>query len=167
MKEFKDLTFGDLSIAACKAEMHAADKIGVEWRFHYRQWVEWWIAQLNAIGAGAQRGRLAHQYVMARHRDQGAYEPFNVSAVHPASDGGIAALQARQDAAAKATATRAANGVARGFNLKQRGYGHPRSKPVTTPAGTFGSLALAAEHHGITRQGAQHRVRRGTWMLAQ
>jgi hypothetical protein len=48
-----------------------------------------------------------------------------------------------------------------GWLKGQRGDAHPKSTPVITPAGRFGSIALAAEHYGITRAGASHRVRKG------
>ena len=42
----------------------------------------------------------------------------------------------------------------------KRGDDHPKSRAVITPAGRFGSIALAAKHYGITRQAAFTRVRR-------
>lgn len=32
----------------------------------------------------------------------------------------------------------------------KRGRVHPKSKPIITPAGRFESLALAADHYGVT-----------------
>jgi hypothetical protein len=42
----------------------------------------------------------------------------------------------------------------------KRGDGHPKSQAVITPAGRFGSIALAAEHYGLTRAGGLNRVRK-------
>jgi hypothetical protein len=55
--------------------------------------------------------------------------------------------------------TREKAGKPMGFNLKVRGDGHPRSRPVITPKGRFGSMALAAEAFGVSRQAAFQWVR--------
>ena len=41
-----------------------------------------------------------------------------------------------------------------------RGDGHPKARAVITPAGRFGSAALAAEHYDTTRAGAKYRADR-------
>ena len=41
------------------------------------------------------------------------------------------------------------------------GEKHPRAKTIVTPAGKFGSAALAGKHYGITRQAAAHCARQG------
>jgi hypothetical protein len=46
-------------------------------------------------------------------------------------------------------------------HLTQRGDDHPRSRAVITPAGRFGSAALAAKHYGVTRQHAARLAREG------
>ena len=65
-------------------------------------------------------------------------------------------------AAEKCTATRIATGNPRGAQLKVRGDDHPKSRGCWTPKGRFGSIALAAEALGITRQGAMLKIKRGT-----
>lgn len=54
-------------------------------------------------------------------------------------------------------------GPGRGAHCKVRGEDHPRSVPVVTPAGRFGSLRLAAEAHGLGYEAARYRVRCGDW----
>jgi hypothetical protein len=166
MENILDTTYGDISKKACLAQMRMADKRGIRFRFCYADWIEWWIAELNKIGPGSQRGKKRHQYVMARYGDQGAYEPGNVYAAHPSDNSADRSDLSWEIAAAKATETRNANGNPRGIHLRVRGDGHPKSKAVITPDGRFGSLALAGEYYGITRQGAGNRVRNGTWKLA-
>lgn len=48
---------------------------GIEWKFTAASWWTIW----EESGKWPERGRKAHQYVMARHGDIGAYEPSNVS----------------------------------------------------------------------------------------
>ena len=47
---------------------------GVEFLLTFEQWRDWWLA----TGHVDERGKLRGQWVMARHRDSGAYELGNI-----------------------------------------------------------------------------------------
>lgn len=51
------------------------------------------------------------------------------------------------------------------LNLKARGDNHPLARAVITPTGRYGSCALAAEAHGLSKAGAKNRAdhRIGGW----
>lgn len=153
---------------AWRAQWHSAKRRGIPFRFSLLGWVLWWHGELARLGVGAQRGRQRGQYVMGRIGDSGAYELGNVLAMVPAENARQRTDEAVAAATAKANAIRTANGKPRGYNLRVRGDGHPRSRAVVTPAGCFGSVALAAEHYGLTRQGAAYRAREGRdgWRFA-
>ena len=90
--------------------------------------------------------------VMARYGDVGPYSMDNIYCL-----------------------THAQNAEERGFHPQEtyhdcpyngiRGDGHPKSLAVITPKGRYGSIALAADAHGITRAGGHYRVKKGWWTL--
>jgi len=132
------------------AHRDEADRRGVPFRFSLPAWRGWWMHQLTLLGTEARRGRNRQGYAMALIDPAGAYEHGNVRCV----------VVARPAAAEKCTA--------RGAHLRVRGDGHPRSRAVITPDGRFGSIALAAEHHGLTRAAGSLRARerRAGWAFA-
>lgn len=138
--------------AAWRTQRLSAHQRGIAFRFSLLQWWLWWQQALSGHGPSAKRGKRHGCYVMARLGDAGAYEPGNVHCVTPAGNHADRPLD-RQIAA-----QRSKRRMPLGTHLKVRGDGHPRSKAVVTPAGRFGSAALAAEHHGLTRQGAALRA---------
>jgi hypothetical protein len=155
-----------------RAQYHRAKSRGIPFNFTLLGWRQWWSIELARLEPGARRGRGKDDYVMARKRDRGPYEPGNVFATKPI--GNVFATKpignmrdrdplACEAAVRLATLTREANGHPRGEHLKVRGDGHPKAKAVMTDAGRFGSIALAAEAYGITRAGGHYRVRSGTW----
>lgn len=54
-----------------------ADERGIRWDFTIHTWWAVW----EASGKWPERGKLAHQYVMGRHGDEGPYAPDNVSII--------------------------------------------------------------------------------------
>lgn len=146
-----------------KAQRDSSKKRGIEFRFTLFQWHCWWTGELANLGPEARRGRRRNEYVMARIGDVGAYEPGNVYAARPLDNARDIPADVRASMTLRATASREANGNPRGAHLMVRGTGHPRSHAVLTPAGRYGSIALAAEAHGITRAGGCFRVQRGEW----
>ena len=148
---------------AWKSQRHSAGKRGIEFWFTLLQWHWWWRDALLSLGPDAKRGRRKGQFVMARIGDQGAYEAGNVYAATPKQNARDIPSDVRVAMAEGATATRQERGKPLGAHLKVRGDGHPRSIPIRTPVGRFGSIALAAEAHGITRQAGHYRVQRGVW----
>lgn len=57
-----------------------AKKRGVEFVFTYKEWCQWWEAQLGPDWAKL-RGCKKDQYVMARYGDNGPYHPDNVKCI--------------------------------------------------------------------------------------
>ena len=146
---------------AWRAQRNNALARGIPFTFPLLRWHLWWKSALETASPDAKRGNRRGQFMMCRINDAGAYEDGNVYAGTSVTNAADRTAEAKQAAIAKCTATRIANGVPRGSHLKVRGDNHPRSKAVVTPAGRFGSLALAAEHHGLTRAGAHYRVKSG------
>ena len=152
---------------AWRSHYHSAKTRGIPFSFSLLGWRQWWALELARLEPGARRGRGRDNYVMARHADAGPYEPGNVFAMKPAGNYWDRNPLAREEAVRKATLARIASGKPRGFHLKIRGDGHPKSLAVITDMGRFGSIALASEAHGITRAGGASRVKRGVWTLDQ
>src|SRR5258708_24239946 len=71
-------------IAFKRQEMRAAER-GIEFNFKFEEWCNWW--QLN-LGPDWMllRGRRAHDYVMGRIGDEGAYEAKNVICITAAQN---------------------------------------------------------------------------------
>lgn len=153
---------------AWRAQMHSANCRGIPFRFTLLGWSIWWRIELKKIGPHAMRGRQRDCYVMARKGDRGPYEPANVKCIKPLESARDRDPDDKAAAVVRIAAVRAANGHPLGQHLRVRGDGHPKSKAVLTPAGRFGSIALAADHYGITRAGASLRVKRGAegWTYA-
>lgn len=144
---------GDPKRNAFREHRYNAAHRGILFKFTFAQWVEWWGKDFE------RRGRKLGQLVMARRRDQGAYEPSNCyKATHTENANDYSRSHEHLAAAARVRhARRKAAGIR--HHLEVRGDGHPKSKAVMTPAGRFGSGALAAEHYGITRAGMAWRCR--------
>jgi len=156
----------EYSYQAWRAHRNAAARRGIRFGFTVLRWHLWWDAALLALGPDARRGRRRGEYVMARYGDAGAYEVGNVYAATHKENAADIPADVRAVAVERTTVARIASGKPRGSHLGIRGDGHPRSRAVVTPLGRFGSIALAAEAHGITRQGGAAKVRRGVWAHA-
>jgi hypothetical protein len=131
---------------------------GTSFRFSLLEWRRWWWGKLER----GERRKIGSAVRMALVDPAGAFEDGNV-AVAPA----CRQPADKAAAVARCTATRNANGCPRGSHLRVRGEGHPRSRAVVTPDGRFGSVALASEAAGITRQAGHQRVRAGQWEYAE
>jgi len=151
---------------AWRSQYNSAKRRGIPFRFSLLGWRIWWQGELAKLGPDAKRGNRVGCYMMARKRDRGAYEHGNVYAATPRDNARDIPADVRVAMTEQATAACKARGKPRGVHLKVRGDGHPKSHAVMTPAGRFGSIALASEAHGITRAGGLHRVRTGVWTLA-
>lgn len=142
--------------AAFRSQRWNAKRRGIEFKFCLVDWIEWWGDDFEL------RGVHHGQLVMARNGDLGAYEIGNVfkclSTVNIAS-GPKADPHVRSERSKNIHARRIAAGIP--SHLAVRGDDHPKSKAVNTPAGRFGSMALAAEHYGVTRQALWYRVKHG------
>ena len=150
---------------AFQAQRYSARRRGIPFLFSLLAWSSWWKVQLRAIGPDATRGRKRDQYVMARLGDRGAYEVGNVYCATSAQNIRDIPEDVRVVMTERCTASRARNGHPRGVHLKVRGDSHPRSKAVVTPLGRFGSIALASEAHGFSRQAGHYAVKRGAWSI--
>lgn len=155
----------DHDYQAYRAQRNNANRRKIPFDFSLLGWCSWWRKELKRIGESATRGRRRHQFAMCRFNDSGAYEPGNVYAGRPADNARDVPKHRRADAVIKAKKTREVTGNPLGSHLKVRGDGHPRSIAVVTPLGRFGSIALASEAHGITRQGGHYAVRAGRWAV--
>lgn len=138
-------------VRSWRVQFQRARREHVPFRFDLLSWSVWWRAELHG-GPYAWRDVAAGRVCMRLARGAQAYDPGSVVMVFN-----------------RAVASALSGGVAsrRGAHLRVRGAGHPRSKPVVTPRGVFGSIALAAEAHGVTRQEGARRVRRGTWKRSE
>src|SRR5690348_2149718 len=58
------------------AKIHARER-GIEFLFTYQEWITWWEFHLGPDWLKL-RGKLKHQYCMARKGDTGPYHPDNV-----------------------------------------------------------------------------------------
>ena len=131
-------------LRAFKLQRYNAQQRGVEFGFTYEAWIEWWGKDIS------KRGRGADQLVMLRYGDEGPYSSSNCYKGIPSEREQVHKLRWMR--------YRESGGECA---LSVRGDGHPRSRAVITPAGRFGSMALAAEHYGISRTGMLSRVRKG------
>lgn len=98
----------------------AAAKRGIQWDLTFEQWWDWW----QASGHWDERGKMGHNYVMARYGDRGPYTVSNIYCSTVADN--ISQAQSRKAGKPK-------KGIA-----------------VCTPLGTFQSATAAAECHNMT-----------------
>jgi hypothetical protein len=140
-----------------RMKYHDAKARGIEFTFTLMQWRLWWMFELRMKGHDAKRGRGIGKYMMCRIGDVGPYTPDNVycgTAKENAAD-----TKRHYDHAAAARLWHATHDS----HLKgKRGDAHPKSRAVLTPR-RYGSIALASEAHGITRQAGFHRIKAGVW----
>jgi len=157
----KGLTYGAFSTQRKNAQAR-----NIAFNFTYDTWLAWWEQALSTLGPDAKRGLRLGEYMMCRFKDQGVYEPGNVYAGTCAQNQHDIAPDKRpssENMKARWAAYKAAGGAC--WLEDKRGDAHPKSKAVITPAGRFGSIALAAEAYNITRQGGFYKVKRGEWKL--
>ena len=143
---------------AWRAQNNSAKRRGIDFLFTLEEWLAWWQRELAAKGPDAERGLRKHQYMMCRYGDTGPYAAGNVYCGTCADNFADPAFKKTQSA--HWTQWHSENDA---YMKGRRGAAHPASRAVVTPAGRFESIALAAEHYGITRQGGFYRVRRGEW----
>lgn len=137
---------------AFRNQRNSARTRGIPFLFDFETWWAWWQEEDRWL----KRGRRADHLVMARRGDVGPYSPDNVICITLSENSSQKSDEGRE--ALRATAA-ASNIEKPRAHLNTRGDGHPRSQAVITPAGRFGSAALAAEHHGIARQTAAYKAR--------
>jgi hypothetical protein len=141
--------------AAYRVQFGTSKRRGIPFLFTLPEWWDWWL-----VGdRWNNRGLKGNGLVMARFGDVGPYSPRNVYCATARQN--CQDVDHQKRSLASSDAWRRFKDEGRHHHLEQRGDGHPRSKAVITPAGRFGSVALAAEHFGLTRQGAALRARKG------
>lgn len=139
--------------SAYNEQRRNAKRRGIEWRFTYVQWLEWWVA----TGKINQRGRKADQYVMARHGDKGPYSPGNCYCCTQAENASAPWLSEHRSQAQRESWRK----PGRESHLQRREK-HPRARACVAPDGTeYPSAALAAEAHGCTRHNISRMCREG------
>ena len=138
-----------------------AHQRNIQFDFTFPAWLAWWKDALTQR-PGQQRGTGKNDLQMCRIGDEGGYWAGNVFAGTPKENWHTRPLSSRN-----MTGIRAHN-AAGGSYKGVRGFGHPKSLAVMDERGRiYGSIALAAEAHGITRQGGAKRVYRGLWRLVE
>jgi hypothetical protein len=159
--KWQQTAFGlpEYTYQAWHSQYNSAKRRGIAFNFTLFAWHSWWQRELAKIGPHAKRGLRKGEYMMCRIADQGAYEDGNVYAG--------TAKQNQQDIENDIDRS-----IQRRLRMKawhathdcwldgRRGDAHPKSRAVNTPKGRFGSLALAGEAFGITRQAVLAKVRK-------
>lgn len=146
-------------------QWEGASSRGIKWLFTLTEWWTWWQTYDETHGCvrWERRGRKGTNILMmCRFDDIGPYSPANVYC--GTSQDNMRDRVKHFDQSAAAKAWYAANPHQRPL-LGRRGDRHPKSHPVMTEMGRFGSIALASEAAGITRAGGLNRVRTGRWQL--
>jgi hypothetical protein len=138
---------------AFRSQVQSAKSRGIPFEFSFSEWWSWWQTDDRWSNRGVGAGKM----VMARNGDKGPYSPNNVyCATHSQN-----ILDQDREAMGRVMKRAWAKKLAEpGYqhHLAVRGDGHPRSRAVITPMGRFGSVALAADAHGLTRAGAKNRA---------
>jgi len=147
-----------LTYAAYVVQRNSAHRRGIDFNFTYEEWLAWWNQALAAIGPEAKRGLRRGEYMMCRFGDIGVYESGNVYAGTSAQNQGDVDPEKRRAALQAAWEARRESDEPCWLEGK-RGDAHPKSKPIMTPKGRFGSANLAAEAFGITRQAVHYKVK--------
>lgn len=144
-----------------RSQFYNAKARGLNFTFTLSEWVRWWKDELAKKGEHKQRGNQLGQYMMCRIGDQGGYEPGNVYC------GSHKDNAADRDQTLQAEKMRQWHATHDCHLVGKRGDDHPKSKAVIDHEGKrFGSIALASEAHGITRQAGFYRVSTGKWRHA-
>lgn len=132
-------------------QKRTAKQRGIPFLFTFEEWWTWWQVDNRWVNRGLGLGK----FVMARKGDQGPYRSENVyCATHEQN-----VKDTSWDVRSATNKAGWARGRAKNSPLFNKGAGHPASRPVVTPDGTFASATLAAEHYGLTRAGAAYRAR--------
>jgi hypothetical protein len=150
------LTYGipDEAYQAYRSQVHSCRRRGIEMQFNLKAWWDWW--QID--GRWERRGRRGNGLVMARRGDVGPYSPENVYCATNDQNTADVDPERRRSAIRSGWDAKLQRGE-RAWLHGKRGDAHPKSRPVITPKGRFGSLALAAEAFGFTRQNAYEKVK--------
>lgn len=150
-----------IAYEAYRIQYHNAKRRDLLFLFDLQDWWAWWQEESELGGPRwTWRGLKGDGLVMCRQGDQGPYSRENVYCARTSknirdTDWTSASEKHLARWAAKTPEERAQH------HLAVRGDGHPKSKAVITPKGRFGSIALAGEAYGKTRQWAAHKVRDG------
>jgi hypothetical protein len=113
-----------------------AKNAGIGWEISLLEWANWWLDE----GRWKHRSRSRNGLRMDRVDDG---RPYSLSNIRCARNDGVVVEKVNADALEAAPVTPL---------LGKRGDDHPRSQAIITPAGRFGSAALAASHYGKARQ---------------
>lgn len=134
-------------------QRRTARRRGIRFEFTFVGWWAWW----QVDGRWARRGRESGGLVMARKGDVGPYSPENVYCATHAEN----VKDLPPGAKAEKVRRMVANRPAIECPHLAAGEAHPKSRPVITPAGRFGNVRMAAEHHGITPSAASRKAKAG------
>jgi hypothetical protein len=140
-------------LRAFKVQRYNAHRRCILFLLSFEQWLEWWGDDLP------RRGRTRDAMVMARYFDSGAYMIGNIYKTTQSAN----VMHMDHSRNSERMKVRNAERKRRGepHHLAARGDGHPKSQAIMTPAGRFGSMALAAEHYGVSRVSMRNWVKSG------
>jgi hypothetical protein len=147
------------AVRAFQVQRTNANRRGIPFLFTFEEWWAWW----QTDNRWANRGMGSGKFVMARKGDKGPYSPENVYCATHLENIKEVPPEIRSDASRRSWKNGPKNSP-----IAQRGEKNPSSRPVETPAGTFASATLAAEHFGFTRMYAAYlaRTKRHGWRWA-
>jgi hypothetical protein len=117
---------------------------GISFEFSFEEWVDWWKTddRLSRRGVGADK------LVMARKGDVGPYRIDNVECKTNRENMQEIDRSRQSEKMTETWQRKRDEGYV--HHLDSRGAKHPRSKPVITPQGVFGSAMLASEALGFS-----------------
>jgi len=142
--------------AAFKAQKDTAKRRGIEFQFSFSMWLDWWLED----NRWTKRGLRGNGLVMARNGDVGPYHPDNVRCITTTEN--IREIDRKAQGSALKATWKAKKDLGFKSHLSTRGIGHPRSKAVLTPKGSFENASLAAEAHGLSPSRGQTLARTGS-----
>jgi hypothetical protein len=147
------------AVRAFQAQRTSARRRGISFEFTFTEWWAWW----QTDNRWANRGMGSGKFVMARKSDRGSYSPDNVYCATHLENIKEVPHEIRSDASRRSWKNGPKNSP-----IAQKGEKNPSSRPIETPAGTFASATLAAEHFGFTRHYASYlaRTKRHGWRWA-
>lgn len=124
-----------------------AKQRNIKWLFTFEEWMYKWIES----GKWDERGRLKHQYVMCRYRDEGPYSYYNTR-IDTADNNNIEAAYTKWNGHVPKTRVRVKEGKGRPIGA---------GKHVTINGKSYTSIQTAADELGLKRTTLSYRLKHG------
>jgi hypothetical protein len=74
------MPYVDKLIDSYMRQKRGAKSRGISFKFTFEEWISWWKKNLGSNWFKL-RGHNGHQYVMARKKDKGPYDKYNVECI--------------------------------------------------------------------------------------